>query len=152
MPGAFEKNIKACKALAPHFKPGLQALKNADKQHLHVQHPRRLTGSVDVDAALETDLASEPRWDYAIGYGGSEDETVHWVEVHPATDGQVRAVLAKLDWLRSWLKRHAAPLGAMKCRYIWVSSGTTAISPNAPARRMLAQKGLLLVGATHTIG
>ncbi|HEX4124538.1 MAG TPA: hypothetical protein VHY37_07405 [Tepidisphaeraceae bacterium] len=151
MPGAFERNVKACAILAPRFRAGLQAIENAERIHFAITESRRLNGSVNIDVALIAALPNEARWDYAIGYGAGRNEVVHWVEIHSATDGNVKVVLAKLAWLRAWLPTNAPALGAMRARYVWVSSGKIAISPNAPSRRILAQKGLLLSGRRYTI-
>lgn len=154
MPGQFETNVRACGALSQHYGAGLQALRQADRQHIRVHGPRQLTGSVDVDSALAGTLPDDPRWDYGIGHRarGNGIETVHWVEVHPATDGEVKVIEAKLDWLVDWTRLNAAALSSMRRRYIWVSSGKTSLTPGAPSLKRLAQKGLVNVGSTHTIG
>ena len=108
---------------------------------------------MDVDSALAEALPNTPRWDYGIGHrsGNNRRETVHWVEVHPATDGEAKAVEAKLDWLVAWMKLNAAALHAMKAKYVWVSSGKTRLTPMSPTRRRLAQKGLIVAGGTYWI-
>jgi hypothetical protein len=32
---------------------------------------------------------------------------VYWLEIHPASDGEVKVVLAKLEWLKNWLRTKA---------------------------------------------
>jgi hypothetical protein len=114
---------------------------------------RRLAGSVNVDSALSEALPAAPRWDYGIGYRPSKvhDETVHWVEVHQATDAEIRAMEAKLAWLQDWLVHAAPELARMDRRFIWVSSGRTRITPTAPGLRRLAKKGCRNVGRVYTI-
>ncbi|MCP4250111.1 MAG: hypothetical protein GY778_23970 [bacterium] len=113
----------------------------------------RLAGSVDVDSALAEALPNAPRWDYAIGYRPSSgtNEVVHWVEVHPATDGEVRKVEAKLRWLKEWMVENAAELAEMGRRFVWISSGKTRLTPTAPALRRLAQQGCHHVGKVYTV-
>lgn len=153
MPGNFEANVRACAALSEHYQVGLQALRQADRRHIQVSKPRQLTGSVDVDSALALTLPNDPRWDYAIGHRvpGDGRETVHWIEVHPASDAEVNAIEAKLDWLVNWVIRHAAALSAMRRRYVWVSSGNTHLTHTAPSLKRLAQRGLKHVGSRYTI-
>ena len=153
MPGHFEANVKACAALSQHYRVGLKALRQADKRHIQVSEPKQLTGSVDVDSALAKALPNAPRWDYGIGHRahGNGVETVHWVEVHPATDGEVNAIEAKLAWLMSWVAAHAPALSAMKRQYVWVSSSHTHLTPTAPGLKRLAQKGLRNVGRGYRI-
>ncbi|MBM4019611.1 MAG: hypothetical protein FJ288_15040 [Planctomycetes bacterium] len=152
MPGQFEASVKACAALSQHYQVGLQALRQADKERIQV-NGRQLTGSVDVDSALAGTLPNAPRWDYGIGHRPRRNgaEAVHWVEVHPATDGEVKVIEAKLDWLANWAGAHAPALWAMKRRYVWVSSGNTHLTPTAPGLRRLAQRGVKNVGSRYTL-
>lgn len=153
MPAEFETNVKACTPLNHHYRTGMRALRRPDRRRVSVTRPTQLTGSVDVDKALAHTLPNDPRWDYGIGCrpGRNGPEMVHWVEVHPATDGEAKVIEAKLDWLTGWLKNNAPALGAMPRRYVWVSSGKTALTPVAPARRRLAQKGLIVAGGSYRI-
>lgn len=116
--------------------------------------PRRLTGSLNLDVALQEALPNAPRWDYGIGYrpNGEKADFVHWVEVHPASDREVPVVIAKLDWLKQWTTNNAPALATLACRYVWVSSGKTRLTPTAPALRHLATKGCQNVGRRHVIG
>lgn len=83
--------------------------------------------------------------------GNSRVETAHGVEVHLATDGEVKLVEAKLLWLTGWLGQNAPKLHAMLRKYVWASSGKTLLTQTAPARRRLAQKGLIIAGSTYRI-
>ena len=153
MPGRFEANVRACEVLGVHYRPGLQALRPRDARRIRVKHPRRLTGSLYLDSAFRGTLPEEPLWDYGIGYrhSGHEEESVHWVEVHPANDGEVAAVEAKLDWLKKWLRVSAPGVAAMRSRFVWISSGNTSLTPMAPGLRRLAEKGLRHVGGVYAI-
>jgi len=75
-------------------------------------------------------------------------ERVTWAEVHPSREDQVKVVLKKLAWLKNWLGGDGHLLGAFERRYVWVSSGKTAISANALIRKKLSSEGLVLSGAS----
>lgn len=153
MRGEFRAAAEACSALRSHVRNGLQALRESDRAHVRARDGRRLAGSVDVDSALAEALPNSPRWDYGIGYRPSSkmDEVVHWVEVHPATDGEARKVEAKLEWLRDWMAENATELAGMDRRFVWVSSGRTRLTPTSPGLRRLAQKGCRHVGKVYTV-
>jgi hypothetical protein len=132
---------------------GLQAMKAADREHVKAQTTRRLKGSVDVDCAMREAHPNANRWDYGVGHAPTnvEGEVVYWIEIHPATDGEIKFVLAKLQWLKGWLKGSAPNLSAMLRRYIWVSSGKTSFTLSAPQRKQLALQGLEHKGSVFTI-
>lgn len=148
----FTAAIAACPVIASHVRRGLQAVSGVDRRRLKVRDSRRVAGSIHLDAALRTSLPTSPRWDYGVGYAcGGHAEFVHWIEVHPGNQGEVKSMEAKLRWLRSWLASEAKPLERLPRRFVWVSSGRTSLSPQAPARRLLAQLGLIHAGGSYTI-
>ncbi len=153
MSRTFRGAAAACPALRAHYRPGLQALKGADRRRVRGTEPNRLGGSVDLDAALRRDLPNARIWDYGIGYrsAGNGDDVVHWVEVHPATDRDVADVEAKLEWLKAWIQSNAPELARLDRRFVWVSSGRTQLSPTSPALRRLAQKGCRCAGGHYNI-
>lgn len=120
------------------YRRGLQALKAADRSLLEPNNPRKCYGSADIDTCLARQQPQSPRWDYVVAY----DETLHFIEVHPAHSSEVNAVIKKKEWLRSWL-RHTE-LGKLKAsnRFHWVSSGKIAITPNSRQMRAAVQYGL----------
>lgn len=148
---SFRAGTAACADLKPYYRRGLRGLRVADRVRICASDPRKLTGSIDIDSALKQRLPAAPRWDYAIGYepDSGRDEVVHWVEVHPATDGEVGTVKRKLAWLKHWMRENARELAAMERRFIWVASGRSALSPVSPARRSLAQAGCRFVGRIY---
>lgn len=140
--------VEATPHLAGQWKPGLQALRAEDKPHIQPENPRALTGSVDVDSAL---MATEPnahRWDFGIGYqhANRERECIYWVELHTASDSEVNRVLDKLRWLRAWLRGDGHRLAAFEREFVWVSSGATTFTLNAPKQKQFAVLGLLHSG------
>jgi hypothetical protein len=140
----FPDAVRGTVALRDGYREGLQALRRTDQRHVDVENARHVSGSVDVDATLHGVFPNAPRWDYAIGYRSSHrgKEIVYWVEIHPANDGSVKKVLAKLDWLKKWMPENAPKLNAMPRRFVWVSSGKTSFTPNSPQQKQLAAHGL----------
>jgi hypothetical protein len=101
-------------------------------------------GSVDLDSALKATCPNDPRWDYAIGHTPSnrDGETVFWVEIHPASSGEVSVVLQKLAWLKTWLRESAPRLNALRRDFIWVSTGKTSFKLSSAQQKQFAQQGL----------
>ena len=153
MSRGFCSAAKCCAALDGHVRTGLQALPESDRRHIRPKQTRRVAGSVNLDAALADAEPNSPRWDYAIGYRPAHRacEVVHWVEIHPATDGEIRSVEKKLQWLKGWMAENASELEAMEKRFVWISSGKTDFSPGSPGLKRLAQKGCCHVGRVYSI-
>ena len=149
----FEEAVRSCAALADAFQAGLQALKQSDKTHVNCAKPRRLAGSVDVDSTLSRDLPNANRWDYAIGISHSNNrDSVVWMEIHPASStGEIKIVLAKLSWLKSWLTENAPELMALPGEYVWVATGAVAFPASSPQRRQLAAAGIRFAGNQYEI-
>jgi len=63
--------------------------------------------------------------------------------VHPATTGEVRVVLKKLAWLKSWMKENCPGFDRTEKSYYWLASGKVAVLANSPQRRLLAGSGLV---------
>ena len=104
----FEGAVAATPDLHGAWRDGLGALRRADKEHVGGAVSRLLSGSVNVDTALTKNYPNAYGWDYGIGNRPTNlgEEVVYWVEVHPAgRDGDVKVVLAKLAWLKTWLRR-----------------------------------------------
>ena len=107
--------------------PGLQALKAVDRARVTCAKPRVLKGSLDLDTRLQPAFPQDPRWDYAVCVSRSGDR-VFWIEVHPATDGNVREVERKFQWLRQWLSGDGTPLNQFDAEFVWISSGRTTLT------------------------
>ena len=129
---------------------GKQALKKEHRKLVDCAEPRRITGSIDLDSALakEPGYASQPRWDYGLGYESVDGrEQAIWVEVHSATTKEVSAVLRKLQWLRDWLEEHAGSLNRLtqsassEVRFVWIASSGVKITPNSRQARLLNTRG-----------
>lgn len=148
----FENAVEA----APHpvagaYRPGKQALENKHRNLVTCADPNRLTGSIDLDAALVRQLPNANRWDYGLGYRLENGrEQAIWVEVHSATTKEVSTVLRKLQWLKDWLNGEAEQLRQLTdragkdIRYVWIASAGVKITRNSPQARRLDQSGLRL--------
>jgi hypothetical protein len=105
------------------WKPGLGALRAKDRPHILPEETRLLRGSVDVDSALQKHDPNANRWDFAIAYKHSnrDRDSVYWVEIHTANDKEVKVVLNKLRWLRTWLGndgKYLAQFGVILCGFL----------------------------------
>lgn len=132
--------------VAAAFRPGLQAL-GADSHVLSCDDTRRLTGSIDLDASLAESCPEAPRWDYGIGVRAGSLERAVWLEVHTATTTEVGRVLAKLAWLKKWLKENAPALEHLTKRgspaFFWAATEAGVhIYSGTPQARQLRLAGL----------
>jgi len=140
--GDFEKAVKGTPDIKDGFKNGLQAL-GSNSKYVSTKDNSLIEGSVDIDSSTHDKYPTASRWDYAVGY--SDD--VYFIEVHPAASGRnVDEMLAKFNWLKSWLSSDAPLLNALpNKKFRWVNTGKVAL-PNSQAVRKLQQAGVSLVG------
>ncbi len=142
----FKGAVEATPQIKDAYRPGLQALRKPERKRVSAEDDRQLTGSVDLDRAVKDAHPNDRRWDYAVahrpGNWSRGREIVYWIEIHPATSGDVGDVLAKLAWLRKWLSANSPALHKMRCEFIWISSGKTSFTAGAPQQRIMAQQGL----------
>lgn len=149
----FREAVLNVPALADAYRPGLQALKRADREHITCTNPHDLAGSVDMDSALREIYPNEPRWDYAVGikHDPNTDKAI-WIEVHPASStAEVNTVIAKLHWLKSWAADVVPDLLSLTREYIWIATGSIAFSQDSPQRKRLASAGIRFAGNRYTI-
>lgn len=113
----------------------------------------RFTGSVDIDAAFDKTEGKANRWDYGLGVRATgQPECAVWVEPHSAAStGEVKTMLAKLDWLKTKLaQREFKQLKALtdacvlqgRRPYHWLASANVAIRPGSREAHMLAASGM----------
>jgi len=139
----FKQAVAATQALEDAYRPGLGALRSADRHRIECANTRRLSGSVNLDEALAGTRPNDPRWDYGIGVRqGGRPERVVWAEVHPAATSNVKEVLRKLAWLKEWLGDSAPQLQRMPAEFVWIASGGVAIPRHAPQFRRLAMSAI----------
>lgn len=145
----FRAAVRATPEIEHAWRPGLQAIRGNHRQHVIAADGRRLRGSIDLDETLRQVYPNDPRWDYAVSYlagSGRTDETVYWIEVHPATGGDVKVVLSKLKWVKEWMEVKAPKLDEMTRVFVWVASGRTAFTQRSTQAKRLAEAGLLFTG------
>ncbi|MCS6920242.1 MAG: hypothetical protein NZM28_10755 [Fimbriimonadales bacterium] len=101
---------------------------------------------MDVDSTLQDVLPQQPRWDYVIGVRCEGQEHAIWVECHPAHTSNVEEVLAKLQWLKSWLAQEAAELKKLTPEggFYWISTDGCQIQPDSRHAFRLLKAGLRL--------
>jgi hypothetical protein len=135
---SFQRAVRATPAIAPHYRPGLQALRRQDASMMRIADGRRLDGSVALDEVLQY-----ARWDYGVGIRARANQVqAIWIEIHPASSSHVGGVLAKLDWLRNWLRDEAPAFAGIRARYVRLATGTVALPQNSPKRKLIASQGL----------
>jgi hypothetical protein len=140
----FVDAVGKCTELNGALQNGLRALGNYSTRVVP-GNPHLCEGSVDLDGHLLHLYPSENRWDYALGYS----ERTYFVEVHPATTSQVGVILAKLAWLRGWLREKAQDLNAEPKSFHWVPSGNNTILKDSRQARQCAQQGIKIDRTIH---
>jgi len=150
---SFKKAVKKTHLLENAFEKGLGALRPEDKPHIQAEDTRKLIGSVDIDKAYTSEDPNGNRWDFAIGYKHSNRKAdfVYWVELHTASDSQIKVVIKKARWLLNWFKSCGKELAKFDREIVWVSSGSTRLTPSASQSKQLAQSGLKQTGGTLKI-
>lgn len=137
----FQQAVESTSEVSNAYKPGLQALKNGETGKIIVVDSKKLEGSVDIDSVLKYTYENANRWDYTIGY----DNKVCFVEIHPAYTSEVTTMIAKLTWLKSWLKEKAPEINKLPKivpTFNWIQSGKCAIIPGSREEKKLATYGL----------
>lgn len=147
---SFKEAVERTPHLENSYEEGLGALRAEDRKHIEAEDTRRLMGSAYVDEALKQVQAHQNanRWDFAIGYQhvDRKEEVIYWTEIHTASDGEVKVVIRKAQWLLAWLKGEGAFLSEFEREIFWVSSGATSFTLTAPQRKQMAAAGLRHVG------
>lgn len=132
---SFESSIKSCNKVSSCFHLGLQAL-GPNSRYVNAHNPRLLGGSIDLDECLKSLEPNANRWDYIIAY----NEVSYCLEIHPATDGEVKTILKKAAWLNNFLQTNIPTLN--KKPYHWIASGKIGILPTSRKAKILAQNGI----------
>ncbi len=140
----FEETVAKVPDIAGGYHQGLQALESRDLQYVSVSDSRSLDGSVAIDSCTKSKYPSGNRWDYVISY----KERAYFMEVHPATNGSVIEMDAKLKWVKDWLKDKAPALDSYPSgnpRFTWVHSGRYGLLKSTSEYRKAAKLGLIPV-------
>ncbi len=139
----FKQAVENTPDISNCYRPGLQALENHDRPRITLQNPRNCDGSLYIEICRQAREQGDNPWDYAIGY----ESKVYFAEVHPATDGEIKVVARKLEWLKNWLDNRAPQIGSLKTEpYIWIMSGKCAfLSGSTQIKNLAKNYGLLTV-------
>jgi len=150
---SFKKAVGDTPHLTNAWQAGLGALRAQDRPHIDAEDTRQLTGSVDVDTALQRREPNANRWDFAIAYRHTNRtrECVYWVEIHTASDKEIKVVLKKLGWLKNWLAGDGKLVAEFERDFVWVSSGATSFTSDSPQVKQFAQLGLQQRGSVLRI-
>ena len=124
--------------LAGCLQSGLQALQPAERARLDVSNSRALKGSVNIDTCTKAKYPAEPRWDYVIGF----QESVYYIEFHPAKAGEVNTVLAKHQWVQRWQAHTPLKELQNESTYHWIASGDIGFTRGSKYSRLLSQQGI----------
>jgi hypothetical protein len=151
----FKEIVEATPKLQNKWRAGLGALRNQDKDSVKPANSStyRLLGSVDIDTAW---MAADPqgnRWDFAIGYkhDNRSTEFIYWLEIHTGSDGEIKTVLKKLEWLKSWMRGEGKELAKFDRLFIWAASGATSFTKGSRQVKELAGKGIIYTGSVFKI-
>lgn len=146
---SFRTAVEQTPHLQASYRAGLGALRAIDRPHIRAEDTRRLTGSADIDTALQQIEPHANRWDFAIGYQHTNrrEEFVYWVETHTGSDNQITVVLRKLEWLKGWLRGGGQNLAGFEREIVWIPSGATSFTKGSTQVKVLASQGLRYSGS-----
>src|SRR5208282_6007320 len=90
------------------------------------------------------------RSDYGVGFAQTRSKQVAvWIEIHPASEGEINLMLKKLYWLKNWLRNSAPSLNKLTERmdgsraFFWVATEAgVSITPKSRKAKLLQQAGL----------
>jgi hypothetical protein len=136
-------------SLVLRVKDGLAAL---DSQHTGLIERSirdQFADSLDLDAALEAEHPSDPRWDYLVGH--STSRSILGLEPHSARDAEITTAIAKRTHAILQLRPHLRPGTHVDC-WFWVASGRVDFLSIEKARLRLSQEGIAFVGRELRVG
>ena len=144
----FKTAVRRTNEVKDAYRPGIGALQERDRNRLSFADTRKIRGSINLDCSLAELYPNHPRWDYGIGIEkNSAKDQVFWLEVHPAKADEIQPMIAKLRWLKNWLRNAAPNLEKITTRespFIWVASGRVSLQPTSRQVKILAEAGLTL--------
>jgi hypothetical protein len=142
----FRPAVLATPSISSAYRQGLGALRGTDRARIECRNTRDLRGSIDLDSALKSSDPQQPRWDYGIGLRkDSRSDRIVWLEVHPASPGDIEEIRRKVSWLRTWMAG-APRLRALPSQLVWMASGKVTLVKTSPRFRRLAEDGVRFAG------
>lgn len=125
-----------------NFKTGLNAINGNERDKFIVPDSCKISGSLNIDVATKSKYPEDNRWDYAIEY----DNETFFVEIHPGSTSDIKKVLDKLSWLKSWLSEKAPEINKLKPKskpaYYWLYTNKFAILPGSRYAKILSTHNL----------
>lgn len=109
----WSKALRASKRLGPIIHDDKHALEGRDKKKIQID----ASCSVALDEEGPPGRPGEKRWDYLIVVRRSEE--AHAVEIHQATPGNVKEMIAKKAWAERLLARECP--GHTVNKWHWVA-------------------------------
>lgn len=134
----FRMAVEATPDVVKGFCEGLKAF-GEYKIKIKVPDTKKINGSLDIDAATKDIYPEDNRWDYALCYDGE----VFYIEIHPATTGEVTKMIKKLQWLKKWLYTKAPKINKLTTKnrqpFYWIQSSKCAIPKHMPQYKAVVQ-------------
>jgi len=125
--------------LSSCFKNGSSAVSKSYKKYFDFHSS--INGSVDIDKCLLRKYPSENRWDYMIL--NDSDVEGYFVEIHPASTGEVSTMIAKKRWLVDRvIKKYFKSIDSNRYKIVWIATKSINIVKNSSHMRRLSQNGL----------
>jgi hypothetical protein len=142
---SFQNDLLTVAGLQDAYRPGLQALRGNDHNHVTAKNPNQISGSADIDTALVSQYPSRNRWDYVIARRtGRVTEKLYWIEIHPAhSTAEAKVVVQKANWLKQWLAGPGNALASYERELIWVPTAAVAFHSSSPQAKTLVQAGVI---------
>ena len=142
----FKTAVKRTNEVRDAYRPGIEALRERDRNRLSFEDTRQIRGSINLDDSLAVVYPNQPRWDYGIGIEKkSAKDQVFWLEVHPAKADEIAPMIAKLKWLKNWLQNSAPNLQQITVNdspFIWIASGHVTFQQRSAQAKLLAKAGV----------
>lgn len=138
----FRQAVENTNDVKDCYRPGKLAIQGSDKNKVELTDPTQCGGSLFLDNCLanQKKYPQANRWDYVIDYKGK----AYFFEIHSANSGEVSTVVAKLEWLKTWLVNQAPHINSLRAPvpFYWVQSNGYHILPNSRHEKLAIQKGI----------
>ena len=118
---------------------GLQALVGGHSKSIL---DKAVSQSCDIDKQFEKAEPNEHRWDYVIERkpANGDSRTAAGVEVHGASTGEVKVIVAKKQWAEQKVADEESDL--LMTKWWWVPTAGVSFTKTTKYARMLAKHGI----------
>jgi hypothetical protein len=145
MPQRKRSQGGVCAALRKCLGPGVVNAKGAivgsDRSKIDVTDGTRFDCSVNLDALFYERYPTRSRWDYLLVVRNGQPRLVA-VEVHEATAGAVKEMVAKRTWALETLRAVCGAEAPGVTEWHWVASGRVYLRPTDPQFHVLQRSGI----------